>query len=112
MNNDLDNLFKLTPDYIEKACKVAGNAFQDDPATIFIYPDEIERKKKLKYGFKMLYTYGIKNGETYATSNNLEGITIWLPPNKMFMFRFFIIDFNEYSPMEPTIKFNKSFSIL
>ena len=31
MNKELDNLFKLTPEYVEKACKVAGEAFQDDP---------------------------------------------------------------------------------
>jgi hypothetical protein len=80
--NDIDNLFKLTPDYIEKACKVAGSAFQDDPVTIFTYPDERERKEKLQYGFHMIYRYGIKHGLTYATSKNLEGITIWLPPNK------------------------------
>ena len=44
MNNDLENLHKLTPDDVKKACMVAGNAFQDDPVTIFTYPDEKERK--------------------------------------------------------------------
>ena len=84
MNKDLDNLFKLTPEYVEKACKVAGSAFQNDPFTIFSYPDEKERKEKLQYGFYMIYRYGIKYGLTYATSKNLEGITIWLPPNKTY----------------------------
>ena len=32
----------------------------------------------------MLYNYGIKNGLAYATSKNLEGITIWLPPSKTY----------------------------
>ena len=81
-NNDLDNLFKITPDDVERACKVAGSAFQDDPVTICTYPDERERKEKLQYGFYMLYKYGIKHGLTYATSKDLEGITIWLPPDK------------------------------
>ncbi|MFX1572342.1 MAG: GNAT family N-acetyltransferase [Promethearchaeota archaeon] len=84
MNNDLDNLFKLTLAYVEKACKVAGSAFQDDPFPIFVYPDERERKQKLQYGFYMIYKYGIRNGVAYATSNNLEGIIIWLPPNKIY----------------------------
>lgn len=84
MNNDLNNLLKLTPDYIEKACKVAGSAFQDDPFAIFVYPDERERKQKLQYGFEVIYKYGIRNGEAYATSNNLEGIVIWLPSNKIY----------------------------
>ncbi len=84
MNNDLDNLFKLIPDYVKKACKVAGSAFQDDPIMVFVYPDENERKQKSKYGFYMIYRYGIKYGLAYATSKNLEGITIWLPPNKTY----------------------------
>ena len=82
MNNDLDNLFKLSPDNLEKVCKVAGSAFQDDPVSIFIYPDEEKRKQKLQYGFYMLYKYGIRIGGAYATSNNLEGIVMWLPPIK------------------------------
>jgi ribosomal protein S18 acetylase RimI-like enzyme len=84
MNNDLDNLHKLTPDDVKKACKVAGNAFQEDPIMVFVYPDEEERKRNAQYGFYMLYNYGIKYGLAYATSKNLEGITIWLPPDKVY----------------------------
>ncbi len=84
MNNDLDNLYKLTPEDVKKAFVVAGNAFQDDPVTIFTYPDEKERKEKVQYGFYMLYNYGIKHGLAYAISKNLEGITIWLPPDKVY----------------------------
>lgn len=84
INNDLDNLFKLTPDYVKEAIVVAGDAFQEDPFTIFSYPDETERKEKIKYGFYMIYKYGIKHGLAYATSKNLEGITIWSPPDKVY----------------------------
>jgi ribosomal protein S18 acetylase RimI-like enzyme len=83
-NNNLDNLFKLTPDFIKEACKVAGSAFQDDPVTVFSYPDDGERRQKLQYGFYVVYKYGIKHGLAYATSKNLEGITIWLPPKKVY----------------------------
>ncbi len=83
-DNDLNNLYKLTPKNVKEACKVAGNAFQDDPIMIFVYPDEKVRKQKAQYGFYMIYNYGIKHGLTYATSKNLEGITIWLPPNKVY----------------------------
>jgi len=84
LNDELDNFYKLTLNDVENVIKVAGNAFQDDPTTIFAYPDERERKEKLPYGFVMLYRYGIKNGITYATSNNLEGIIIWLPYDKIY----------------------------
>ncbi len=83
-NNDLDNLYKITTDDVKKAIKVAGRAFQDDPVSTFGFPNETERKEKLQYGFYILYKYGIKNGLTYATSKNLEGITIWLPPGKVY----------------------------
>jgi len=84
VNNELDNLFKLTSDHVKEACKVAGKAFEDDPIMVFTYPDEKERKQNSQYGFYMLYNYGIKYGLAYATSENLEGITIWLPPNKVY----------------------------
>ncbi|MFW9873594.1 MAG: GNAT family N-acetyltransferase [Candidatus Thorarchaeota archaeon] len=83
-NKNLDNLFKLTPDHVKEACKVAGSAFQDDPIMVYVYPDEKERKQKAQYGFYMIYNYGMKYGLTYATSKNLEGITIWLPPSKVY----------------------------
>ena len=82
--NELNDLFKIIPEYVKAACEVAGDAFQDDPIMVFAYPDEKERKEKSKYGFYMLYNYGIKYGLAYATSKNLEGITIWLPPGKVY----------------------------
>ncbi|MHA2393551.1 MAG: GNAT family N-acetyltransferase [Promethearchaeota archaeon] len=84
INNGLDNLYKLTTDDVKEAIKVAGSAFQDDPIMVFTYPDEEEREQNSEYGFYMLYNYGIKYGLAYATSKNLEGITIWLPPNKVY----------------------------
>ena len=82
--DELDNFYKLTFNDVEKATNVAGDAFQDDPTAILTYPDEQERKKYLHYGFVMIYRYGIKNGVTYATSRNFEGIIIWLPPDKIY----------------------------
>jgi ribosomal protein S18 acetylase RimI-like enzyme len=51
---------------------------------VFTYPEEEDRKQYSQYGFYMLYNYGIKYGLSYATSKNLEGITIWFPPNKTY----------------------------
>ncbi len=82
--DELDSFFRLTPDYIDKICKVAGEAFQEDPTTLFIYPDEKERKEKLQYGFRMIYNYGMRQGVAYAISDNLEGMIVWLAPNKTF----------------------------
>lgn len=84
VKNNLHDFYKLTPDDVDRACKVAGAAFLDDPIMVFTYPDLEERTKNSPYGFYMLYNYGIKYGLTYGTSKNLEGITIWLPPDKVY----------------------------
>ncbi len=68
-----------------EACDVAGSAFENDPIMVFTYPDEAERKQNASYGFYMLYNYGIKNRLAFATSSNLEGIAIWLPPGKIYL---------------------------
>jgi ribosomal protein S18 acetylase RimI-like enzyme len=80
MNADL---FQLTSEYLKEACIVAGKAFQEDPLMVYSYPKEKDRIEKSQYGFYMLYNYGIKHRFSYATSKNLEGITIWLPPDKI-----------------------------
>ena len=80
-----DNLFKLKPEHVDMAGEVAGRAFQEDPVTLFSIPDKKDRVEKLPYTFRMLYAYGVRHGVSYATSNNLEGIIIWLPPNKMYI---------------------------
>ena len=85
MENNVNNLFQLTPEYVKDVCRVLGDAFQDDPIMVFAYPDKEERKEKAQYGFYMLYKYGIKNGFAYATSENLEGIIMWLPPKNIYI---------------------------
>ncbi len=84
VNYDMNGLYKLTSDDVKEAIMVAGAAFENDPIMVFTYPDDNERKQNSPHGFYMIYNYGIKYGLTYATSKNLEGITIWLPPNKAF----------------------------
>ena len=84
VNNELEKLYKLTPDDLKNVCVVAGHAFENDPVMVFAYPEEQERKQKSQYGFYMIYNYGIKYGLAYATSKNLEGITIWLPSGKVY----------------------------
>jgi ribosomal protein S18 acetylase RimI-like enzyme len=83
-NYNVNGLYKITPDDVKKVIKVAGDAFLNDPLMVYSFPDDEERKKNSKYGFYMIYNYGLKYGLTYATSENLEGISIWLPPDKVY----------------------------
>lgn len=83
MSIESSDLLKLTPEYLKKVMIVAGKAFQEDPIMVYSYPDQKDRIRLAPYGFYMLYNYGIKNGYAFATSKDLEGITIWLPPEKV-----------------------------
>ena len=83
MKPDLKSIIRLTKEHIKPSSEVSGRAFQDYPTSILMFPDEIERKEKNKYGFEMILKYGLRHGEVYATSPNLEGIAVWLPPKKV-----------------------------
>ncbi len=79
---DLNNLVRLKEPQIKPAAEMLGRAFQDDPLFTHFFPDASERKSKLPYIFKFLIRYGVWYGEVYATSPNLEGVAVWLPPEK------------------------------
>ena len=83
MESNLDSIIRLTKEQFNPSCEVLGRAFQDYPTSILMFPDEIERKKKIKFGFEMILKYGIRHGEAYATSLNLEAIAVMLPPARV-----------------------------
>lgn len=83
MDLDIDHLIKLTKKQIRPASEVAGRAFHYYPISVHMFPDDAERTKREKYGFQFMLNYGIKCGTAFATSPNLEGIAIWLPPQKV-----------------------------
>ena len=43
-----------------------------------IFPEKEKRKQKLYHYFKFRIKYGLLYGEVYATSFNLEGLTVWV----------------------------------
>jgi ribosomal protein S18 acetylase RimI-like enzyme len=75
----LNKLYNLPEDQVDPASKVCGRAHQDDPVSIYCFPDQSERKNKLRYFFELVLRYGLLYGEVYITSPNLEGIVTWLP---------------------------------
>lgn len=79
MTNDLSTVIRLGKPDIKPAAKVLARAFQEH--TIFVYsvPDASKRRYKLHHFFEKGMSYGILYGEVYATSPNLEGVTILLP---------------------------------
>lgn len=79
MNNNLGNLIRINKDRAEPAVKVLSRAFEDYPLLHFYFPDNSSREKISNYFLSFAVYTGIMYGEVYATSENLEGIAVWIP---------------------------------
>jgi ribosomal protein S18 acetylase RimI-like enzyme len=80
---NLNNLVRLTKAQVRPVAEMMARAFQDDPGSVYFFPDVSERKNKLPYIFQLMIRYGLLYGEAYATSPNLEGAAVWLPSEKV-----------------------------
>ena len=76
---DLNNLVRLNKAQVKPAAEVLSRAFQNYPLLQYYFPDELERKKIASYFVSVAVFSGIRYGEIYATSPNLEGVAIWFP---------------------------------
>ena len=87
MESELSGLIRLTKAQLKPAAAMVARAFQDNPLSVYFFPDVSERKDKLPYIFQFMISYGLLHGEAYATSPNLEGVAVWLPSEKARMTR-------------------------
>jgi GNAT superfamily N-acetyltransferase len=82
MADDLTGLFRLTEAQVKPAAEVLARAFQNYPINVYLIPDEAKRRTKQPTVFRRLVRTGIKVGEVYATSPQMEGVAIWLPSDR------------------------------
>ena len=81
MTDSLERLIRINKDSAESAVKVLSRAFENYPLLQYYFPNNLNREK-MSSNFLALVVYsGIRYGEVYATSSNLEGIAIWIPSN-------------------------------
>ena len=80
MLDRLSTLVRLDETHIESAAETLSLAFQDYPTFGYVFPDDSERKEKLPHFFKSMLHKGLLQGEVYASSPAMEGVTVWLPP--------------------------------
>ncbi|MFX1418591.1 MAG: GNAT family N-acetyltransferase [Promethearchaeota archaeon] len=71
------DLIKLSEKHLKPASLVLSRAFQNDPIIRWQIPDANKRFLKASYIFEIKLRIGIKYGEVYGTTENLEGIAIW-----------------------------------
>jgi GNAT superfamily N-acetyltransferase len=82
---DLNNLVRVEKSQVRAASEVLSRAFHDDPLFSSFIPDPLQRKNKLHYLLEMLVHYSVSYGEVYATSQNFEGVAVWLPSDRVEM---------------------------
>ena len=79
MNQSFETLIRINKAQAKPAVKTLSAAFMDYPLLQYYFPDDLIRKK-IAHNFLSFAVYaGIKYGEVYATSDNLEGVAVWLP---------------------------------
>jgi len=79
MSTDSKDLVKLNRAHIKLATEVLVKAFWDKQPLKYYFPDELEREKIAPYFLSLAVFNGIRYGEAYATSSNMEGIAVWIP---------------------------------
>ena len=78
---DLNNPVRLNKAQVKPAAEVLSRAFHNYPLLQYYFPEELERKKITSYFLSLAIYSGIRYGEIYATSPNMEGVAVWFPPD-------------------------------
>ena len=75
-------LYRLKKSDIERGTEVLVQAFLDDPLTHYFFPPSDNWEKLVSKYFAFRLRFGIKYGEVYAPSPDIEGIASWFPPGR------------------------------
>ena len=72
----------LLENQIEHAGDLFARAFHDDPLNIYALPDERARARLNPTYFSAFVRYGRLAGEVWTTEGSLDGVSVWIPPDK------------------------------
>jgi ribosomal protein S18 acetylase RimI-like enzyme len=79
MNSSEDDIVRLKRPHVKRATETLIRAFWNHPPLQYFFPNEAEQERIAPYFFSLSVFTGIRYGEVYATSQDFEGITVWLP---------------------------------
>jgi hypothetical protein len=71
-------LYQIKKNDVCNAAQVLSKSFIDYPIFSFILPERTYREKKIKFLFTFLINLGLLYGEVLASSNKMEGVSIWI----------------------------------
>jgi hypothetical protein len=78
MTIEIKNPIRVDKENAEDAVETLVRAFRDYPLLNYYFANESTREKILPYFMRFPVYSGIKYGEVYATSSNIEGIAVWI----------------------------------
>jgi hypothetical protein len=64
------------------AAKTLADAFQKDPLFAYFFPNYEARLRKLQVLFYLMVQRGLSEGVVTASSEKLEAVSIWFPPDR------------------------------
>ena len=70
---------------VPSAARMCARAFLDAPHVVYFFPDERRRERDSAALFRMRIRYGLLYGEVHVSSEDLEGIAVWLPSERASM---------------------------
>ncbi|HTK16360.1 MAG TPA: GNAT family N-acetyltransferase [Acidimicrobiia bacterium] len=70
---------KARPEHVDALAVVLARAFDDDPLTTWLFPDERARRRKLPTFFRSLLRASLPDDEVYAADDG-RCVAIWNPP--------------------------------
>jgi ribosomal protein S18 acetylase RimI-like enzyme len=74
-------IVRLTEAQIPAAGATLARAFHDDPLMRYTIPEAAERLRLLPDMYARMIRFGVLAGEVYTTSESVEGVALWMPPN-------------------------------
>lgn len=79
------NPSRISKSHVGTTSQVLSRAFHDDPLFTLFIPDIRKRRNKLHHVMNTIVRYSVSCGEVYTTSPNFEGVSVWLPSDKVEM---------------------------
>jgi GNAT superfamily N-acetyltransferase len=80
-----DGPVRLRKRDVAEAARLCGQAFRGTPHVVYFFPDVARRDRDSAAMFEMRIRYGLRYGDVHVTSEELEGIAVWLPSERASM---------------------------
>ena len=77
---EIEGLQPLRKEDLPHAVASLTDAFRDDPCLKYLLRSVEYDQEKAKYIHEYTLRYGFRFGHVFTTGKNMEGISIWLPP--------------------------------